>query len=95
LEKHLRRRQHSLEWVFRKWIRDPNVALFYDGLSVVNGKETEGVTLLSSQNDSVSVFLDENAHYPVKTSYSWRDAKDKQKNVEDEVYDNYKLVQGI
>ena len=34
-------------------------------------------------------------HYPVKISYSWRDPKDKQKNVEDEVYDNYKLVQGI
>jgi hypothetical protein len=95
LENHLRRRQHSLEWVFRKWIRDPNVAMFYDGVKVVNGKETEGVTLLNSQNDSVSVFLDMNSHYPIKISYSWRDPKDKQKNVEDEVYDNYKLVQGI
>src|SRR6202166_3584503 len=95
LQNYLRRRAHSLEFVFRKWIGDPNVALFSDGLSVVNGKETEGVTLLNSQNDSVSVFLDENTHYPVKISYSWRDAKDKQKNVEDEVYDNYKLVQGI
>ena len=54
-----------------------------------------GVTLLNSLNDSVSVFLDENTHYPVKISYSWRDSQDKQKNVEDEVYDNYKLVQGI
>jgi hypothetical protein len=95
LENYLRRRQHSLEWVFRKWIRDPNVALFYDGAAVVNGKVTEGVTLLNSQNDSVSVFLDQNSHYPIKISYSWRDPKDKQKNVEDEVYDSYKLVQGI
>jgi len=95
LENYLRRRQHSLEWVFRKWIRDPNVALFYDGPAVVNGKITEGVTLLNSQNDSVSVFLDQNSHYPIKISYSWRDPKDKQKNVEEEVYDSYKLVQGI
>jgi hypothetical protein len=95
LENYLRRRQHSLEWVFRKWIRDPKVALFYDGPAVVNGKITEGVTLLNSQNDSVSVFLDQNSHYPIKISYSWRDPKDKQKNVEDEVYDSYKLVQGI
>jgi hypothetical protein len=71
------------------------VALFYDGPAVVDGKETEGVTLLNSQNDSVSVSLDLNTHYPVKISYSWRDPKDKQKNVEDEVYDGYKLVQGI
>jgi len=95
LENYLRRRQHSLEWVFRKWIRDPNEALFYDGGAVVDGKVTEGVTLLSNQNDSVNVYLDQNTHYPVKISYSWRDPKDKQKNVEDEIYDSYKLVQGI
>jgi hypothetical protein len=95
LERYLRRRPHSLEWVFRKWIHDPNVAWFYDGQSVVDGKECEGVTLLNGQNDSVSIFLDQNSHYPIKSSYSWRDPKDKQKNVEDEIYDNYKLVQGI
>jgi hypothetical protein len=95
LENYLRRRRHSLEWVFRKWITDPNVALFYDGLAVVDSKETEGVTLLNSQNDSVTVSLDQNTHYPIKISYSWRDPKDKQKNVEEEIYDNYKLVQGI
>jgi hypothetical protein len=95
LENYLRRRQHSLEWLFRKWIRDPNVALFYNGAAVVDGKETEGVTLLNGQNDSVNVYLDLNTHYPVKISYSWRDPKDKQKNVEEEVYDSYKLVQGI
>jgi hypothetical protein len=95
LQNYLRRREHSLEWIFRKWIRDPSVAWFYDGQSVVDGKECEGVTLLNRQNDSVSVYLDMNTHYPIKISYSWRDPKDKQKNVEDEVYDNYKLVQGI
>ena len=95
LQNYLRRRRHSLEWIFRKWILDPNVALFYDGAAVVDGKVTEGVTLLNSQHDSVSVFLDQNTHYPIKISYSWRDPKDKQKNVEDEVYDGYKLVQGI
>ncbi|HKN71952.1 MAG TPA: hypothetical protein VJX30_13025, partial [Terriglobales bacterium] len=95
LENYLRRREHSLEWVFRKWIRDPNVALFYNGVAVVDGKESEVVTLLNSQNDSVSVALDQNTHYPVRISYSWRDPKDKQKNVEEEIYDSYKLVQGI
>jgi hypothetical protein len=95
LEKYLRRREHSPEWVFRKWIRDPKVALFYDGVAVVDGKESEGVTLLNSENDSVSVSIDQNTHYPVRISYSWRDPHDKQKNTEEEVYDSYRLVQGI
>src|ERR1700687_6202084 len=28
LENYLRRRQHAIEYLFRKWIRDPNVAMF-------------------------------------------------------------------
>ncbi|MGA7295806.1 MAG: hypothetical protein WBW53_07370 [Terriglobales bacterium] len=95
LKNYLRRREHSIEWVFRKWIQDPKVALFYDGVAVVGGKETEEVTLLNNQDDSVDVYLDVNSHYPVKISYSWRDPKDRQKDTEDEVYDGYKLVQGI
>jgi hypothetical protein len=95
LQTYLRRRDHSPEWVFRKWLNDPTVALFYDGLDVVDSKPTEGVTLLNSHDDSVTVWIDQSTHYPVKISYSWRDPKDKQKNTEEEVYDHYKPEDGI
>lgn len=95
LERYLRRRQHSLEWIFRKWITGPAVALFYNGLEIVDSKPTEGVTLLNSHDDSVNVWLDQNTHYPIKISYSWRDPKDKQRNTEEEVYDHYKPEDGI
>jgi len=95
LQKYLRRRPHSVEWVFRKWLNDPTVALFNDGLAIVDSKPVDVVTLLNSQNDSVSVALDQITHYPIRISYSWRDPKDKQKNVEEEVYDSYKPEQGI
>jgi hypothetical protein len=95
LANYLRRRQHSLEWVFRKWISDPGVALFSDGVAIVDGKAADQVSLLNSQNDAVTVYLDQNTHLPIKTSYSWRDPEDKQRNVEEEVYDNYRPMQGI
>ncbi len=95
LEAYLRRRQHALDRITRKWIIDPTVALFYDGGSVVEGKAAEQVTLLNSDNDSVTLYIDTYTHLPIKTSFSWRDPTDKQKNVEEEVYDNYRLVQGI
>src|SRR5215831_145114 len=95
LANHLRRRDHSLEWITRKWINDPTVALFYDGIAVVDSKAADQVTLLNGQNDSVTLYIDQNTHLPLKTSYTWRDPKDKQKDTEEEVYDNYKLVQGI
>lgn len=95
LQNYLRRRPHSAEWVFRKWLNDPTVALFYDGLTVVDSKPTETVTLLNSNNDSVNIALDQITHYPIRISYSWRDPKDKQRNVEEEVYDSYKPEDGI
>jgi len=95
LANYLRRRQHSLEWVFRKWISDPGVALFSDGVAVVDGKAADQVSLLNSQNDAVTVYLDQNTHLPIKTSFSWRDPTDKQKNTEEEIYDLYKPVEGI
>src|SRR5258708_5524810 len=70
LENYLRRRQHSLEYVFRKWIRDQNTALVYEGQSVVDGKECEGVTLLNSQNDALRVYLAHNSHNPDKYRYT-------------------------
>jgi hypothetical protein len=95
LANYLRRRPHSLEWIFRKWLKDPGVALFYEGVTNVDAKPADQVSLLNSQNDSVTLYLDQTTHLPLKTSYSWRDPTDKQRNTEEEIYDNYKPVEGI
>ena len=95
LANYLRRRPHSLEWIFRKWMKDPSVALFYEGVTNVDAKPADQISLLNSQNDSVTVYLDQATHLPLKTSYSWRDPTDKQRNTEEEVYDNYKPEEGI
>ena len=95
LTAYLRRREHSIDWLFRKWMNDPTVAFFYDGMVIVDGKATDQVTLLNSKNDAVTLNSDQNTHLPLKTSYSWRDPEDKQKNTEEEIYDNYRLEQMI
>ena len=95
LANYLRRRPHSLDWIFRKWMKDPSVALFYEGVTNIDAKPADQVSLLNSQNDSVTLYLDQTTHLPLKTSYSWRDPTDKQRNVEEEIFDNYKPVDGI
>jgi hypothetical protein len=92
---YLRRRARSLEWVLRKWIHEPDVALFYDGTALGNANLADKVTITNSRNESVTLFLDTSTHLPVKKSFAWRDATDKYQNVEEEAYDNYKPVQGI
>jgi hypothetical protein len=95
LTEFLRRRHFSLDWVLRKWLLEPGVALFYEGQTVTEGKTVEQVTVMNAHNEGVTLFVDTADHLPVKKSYSWRDATDQQRNVEDEVYDNYRDVQGI
>ncbi len=92
---YLRRRARSMEWVLRKWIHEPGVALFYDGTALGNANLADKVTITNSRNESVTLFLDTTTHLPTKKSFAWRDATDKYQNVEEEAYDNYKPVQGI
>ena len=91
LTEYIRRRQHSLDWVIRKWLNEPGIALFYEGSTVAE----EQVTILNAKNDSVTLFIGTDNHLPVKKSYSWRDPADKLRSTEDEVYDGYRNVQGI
>jgi hypothetical protein len=92
---YLRRREHSLDWVIRKWLNEPGIALFYDGSSVAGEKPAEQVTIMNAKNDSVSLYIDSSNHLPLKKSYSWRDATDKLRNSEDEIFDGYRMIQGI
>jgi hypothetical protein len=94
-EDYLRRRGRSLEWVLRQWIHEPGVAFFYDGTALANSNLAEQVTITNSRNESVTLFLDATTHLPVKKAFTWRDRTDKERNIEEEVYDNYKPVQGI
>jgi len=95
LEDYLRHRKFSLETVLRTWINDPSVALFYDGNALAGNLSAQRVTLINAKNEAVSLFFDIDTHLPIKKSYTWRDPVDKERNVEDEIYDNYRLVQGV
>ncbi len=95
LTDYLRRRHYALDWVLRRWLSETGVALFYEGQTVTEGKTVEQVTVMNGHNEGVTLYLDTTDHLPVKKTFSWRDPTDQQRNVEDEVYDNYRVVQGI
>ena len=92
---YLRRRQHSLDWVLRKWINEPGVALLYEGTAIAADKPSDQVSIINSKNDSVTIYIDSSTHLPNKKSYSWRDPTDRLRNVEDEIYDAYRPSQGV
>jgi hypothetical protein len=92
---YMRRRRFSLETVLRTWAIDSTVALFYEGNAIAAEHPALQVTLINSKNESVTLYFDVDTHLPIKKTFSWRDPVDKQHNLEEEIYDNYRPVQGI
>jgi hypothetical protein len=91
----LRRRHYALDLVLRKWLIEPGVALFYEGESIAESKAAAQITVMNSHNEAVTLFIDANTHLPIKKTFTWRDPADKQRNTEDEIYDNYREAQGV
>ncbi len=95
LDDYLRRRRFSLDTILRTWVNDPGVVLLFEGFAVAAQHPATQVTLINAQNDSVTLYFDSDTHLPVKKSFSWRDPVDRQKNIEEEVYENYRQVSGV
>jgi hypothetical protein len=95
LQPYVRRHHFALDIVMREWLNAPGVAFFYEGQTVAAQKETDQVTIMNSKNEAVTLNFDINSHLPVKKSFTWRDPADRERNVEEEIYDNYRLTQGV
>jgi len=95
LDDYLRRRHFSLDTILRTWVNDPAVVLLYEGMAVAAQHPSTQITLINSQNESVTLYLDNDTHLPVKKTFSWRDPADRQKNLEEEIYENYRPVSGV
>ena len=95
LSDYLRRRKFSLDTLLRQWVQTSGVAFFYEGSAISGNRPAEQVTLVNPANDAVTLFLDPANHLPLGKRFYWRDPVDKQRNMEEETYDNYRLVGGV
>jgi hypothetical protein len=92
---YLRRRHFSLDAVLRQWLQEPGVGLFYEGQTVAAQKPVDQITVMNSKNEAVILYLESESHLPIKKTFSWRDPTDKQRNLEEEVFDDYRPIQGV
>lgn len=91
----LRRRDHSIETVVKTWLKDPNTILVYEGQRLAERHLADQVTLISSQNESVTILMDTQTHLPLRRTFEWRDPVFKDKNLDAEEYDDYHTFDGI
>lgn len=91
----LRRRDHSIETVIKVWLKDPRTILIYEGQHLAERHLAEQVTLISAENEAVTILMDAQTHLPLRRSFEWRDPVYKDKDVDAEEYDDYHLVDGL
>jgi hypothetical protein len=95
LEDFLRRRDHSIELAVKVWMKDPNTILVYEGQRMAERHLAEQVTMISPQNESITIQVDAQTHLPLSRSFQWRDPLYKDKNTDTEEYDDYHVVDGL
>jgi len=91
----LRRRDHSIEVAVKVWLKDPRTILLYEGKRMAARHMADQVTLISADNESITIQTDEQTHLPLSRSFQWRDPVYKDKNTDLEEYAGYQTIQGF
>jgi hypothetical protein len=95
VDDYMRRRDHSIETAVKVWMKDPNTILIYEGQHLAERHLAEQVTLISSQNEAITILMDEQTHLPLRRTFQWRDPEYHDKNTDAEEYDDYHVIQGF
>ena len=95
VDEFLRRRDHSIETAVKVWLKDPNTILIYEGQRMAARHLADQVTLISPQNESVTIQMDTQTHLPLSRSFQWRDPEYKDKNTDLEEYADYHTADGF
>jgi hypothetical protein len=91
----LRRRDHSIETVVKVWLKDPKTILIYEGQRLAERHLADQVTLISAENEAVTIQTDTQTHLPLRRTFEWRDPVYKDKNTDAEEYDDYHVMDGF
>jgi hypothetical protein len=76
-------------------MKDPKTILIYEGQHLAERHLAEQVTLISAQNEAVTILMDAQTHLPLQRSYQWRDATYHDKDTDTEEYDDYHTIEGF
>ena len=95
VDDYLRRRDHSIEIAIKLWLNDPKTILIFEGQRLAERHLADQVTLISAQNEAVTILMDTQTHLPLRRTFQWRDPVYKDKNLDAEEYDDYHTVDGL
>jgi hypothetical protein len=95
VDDYYRRRDHSIESLVHVWIKAPDVMIIAEGNSMVERRLADKVSILSANNDAITLELDAATHLPLRRIFKWRNETFKDFDEDAEEYDDYHTIQGL
>jgi len=95
VEDYYRRSAHSIETVVQDWLNAPGVMIVAEGTLMVERRLADRVSVLTANNDAVTLDLDAATHLPVRRTFRWRNTQFNDYDEEAESYDDYHTIQGL
>jgi hypothetical protein len=92
---YLRRKEFTIEKVLKQWAADPKTAFFYEGETIAETKRTHQLVLMNPANQGITLYIDMKTMLPIKKTYTWRNVEMREMWEESEMYDNYRLIDGV
>lgn len=90
-----RGREHSLETAVKVWMKDPKTILIYEGFRMVERHLGVQVSLISADNQAITIVMSSDTHLPLRSEFKWRDPTYHDLDTETEEYDDYHTVDGF
>jgi hypothetical protein len=95
VDDYLRRRDHSIETAVKVWMKDPKTILIYEGQGLSERHLADQVTLISPENEAITIQTDTQTHLPLSRTFQYRDPEFKDKDTDREEYADYHMIEGF
>ena len=95
VEDYLRRRAHTIDEVVKVLAKSPGAIVIGEGTGMRDRIPIDKVTVLTASNDSVTLELSQETHLPVERSFEWRNEQFKDHDEDEEVYGDWRMIQGV
>jgi len=92
---YMRRRDHSIEEVMRRWVKEPGVVIVAAGTTMQDRRPVDKVNILRADNDAVTIEIDQETHLPLERSYQVRNEQFKDYDIDEEVYGDWRMFDGV
>jgi len=95
VDDYYRRQAHSIETVVQDWLNAPGVIIVSEGTTMVERRLADRVSVLTANNDAVTIDLDAATHLPIQRTFRSRNAQFNDYDEDSESYDDYHTIQGL